>query len=450
MKIPLQAIRNCLEGVMPSTIASCSLDGTPNVTYLSHVKFVDDEHVALSFQFFNKTRKNVDVNPRVAVMVVDSETCRTYTLDLLFERTETSGPLFEQMRVKLDGIASLTGMTGIFRLLGADVYRVLDCRTLDGGEMRQVSGAATLPPHAVRFVTAEIAASEDLAALLDVTLRGLAQHLGFDHSTVLLSDPGRTKLFTVASHGYPVSGAGAEVALGEGVIGVAAERRQPIRITHVPREFLYGRAVRQRIVDTGADVSLEREIKLPGLADVKSELAVPIQAQNRLLGVLYLESIEAGRFLEQDEATLVTIADHLGTAILLCSHAAEHAPVPPIDPIASGVAPEGPPLVIRHYEVDQSLFIGDDYLIKGVAGAILWKLLTSYCKDGRTEFSNRELRLDPAIGLPDISDNLEARLVLLLRRLKDRSGHIRIEKVARGRFRLVVGRHLELRSIKAV
>jgi len=62
----------------------------------------------------------------------------------------------------------------------------------------------------------------------------------------------------------------------------------------------------------------------------------------------------------------------------------------------------------------------------------------------------RELRLDPAFGLPDVGDNLEARLVLLQRRLLDRSSNFRLEKVARARVRLTVARPLELRSIGRV
>jgi len=104
-------------------------------------------------------------------------------------------------------------------------------------------------------------------------------------------------------------------------------------------------------------------------------------------------------------------------------------------------------VTVRYFPVDQSVFLGHDYLIKGVAGAILWRLLRDYAREHRTEFTNRELRLDPAIRLPDIADNLEARLVLLQRRLLERSPHLRIEKTGRGRFRICVQRPVQLVDI---
>ena len=57
--LDLDAIRPCLEGTIPGVMATCGPDGMPNVTYVSQVEYVDARHLALSFQFFNKTRRNV-------------------------------------------------------------------------------------------------------------------------------------------------------------------------------------------------------------------------------------------------------------------------------------------------------------------------------------------------------------------------------------------------------
>ena len=74
--VALESIRACLEGVIPSPLATCSADGTPNITYISIVNYVDPERVALSRQFLNKTRANLDANPVAQVLVVDPGTRR--------------------------------------------------------------------------------------------------------------------------------------------------------------------------------------------------------------------------------------------------------------------------------------------------------------------------------------------------------------------------------------
>ena len=80
--------------------------GRPEYDILSIVHLVDESHVALSVQFFNKTRRNILENPRAQVIVVAPETTDQYRMELEFERTETAGALFERVRVKLDAIAS--------------------------------------------------------------------------------------------------------------------------------------------------------------------------------------------------------------------------------------------------------------------------------------------------------------------------------------------------------
>jgi hypothetical protein len=99
---------------------------------------------------------------------------------------------------------------------------------------------------------------------------------------------------------------------------------------------------------------------------------------------------------------------------------------------------------VKHYCEDDSVFLDNEYLIKGVAGRILWRLLQCYVDEGRVEFSNKELRLDASLDLPDFKDNLEARLILLVRRLEERVDYLKIERTARGRFHLHVTRDLAL------
>jgi|GEM_PF-2235572 len=97
----------------------------------------------------------------------------------------------------------------------------------------------------------------------------------------------------------------------------------------------------------------------------------------------------------------------------------------------------GGSVTVRHYPRDDSDFLDRDYLVKGVAGAILWRLLREHAATGRTDFTTRELRLDRSLKLPDHAENLDARLVLLRRRLEERAACLQIEKTGRGLFRLV-------------
>lgn len=446
MRLALDAIRPCLEGAIPAVIATCARDGTPNVSYISEVHYVDPEHVALSFQFFSKTRQNVLENPRASVVVIHPESGAQYKLSVQYLRTEESGPLFESMKAKLAGIASHTGMAGVFRLRGADVYRVDDIVQVYGTPMH------ALPPRlnalaALRQGIPRLAGAADLETLLDNALAVMREQFRFHHAMVLMHDPALERLYTVASTGYAQSGVGAEIALGEGVIGVAAQQRTPIRITHATTEFSYGRAARAATASHGLASRLDEEIPFPGLADSQSQIAVPILADERLVGVLFAESHEPGRFGYDEEDALVLLASHIGVTARFCDEAAEAQEA--VDAPASRLAPpQGQALRVRRYAENDSIFVDEDYLIKGVAGAILWRLLRGYVEERRTEYTNRELRLDPAIHLPDLSENLEARLILLQRRLAERCPALRIEKTGRGRFRLDVARPLALSDMQ--
>ena len=69
-----------------------------------------------------------------------------------------------------------------------------------------------------------------------------------------------------------------------------------------------------------------------------------------------------------------------------------------------------------------------------------------YPRERRVDFTNKEIRLDPTLELPEFRDNLDSRLILK-RRLDERNVPIQIDKTGRGRFRLVVESPLHLEAV---
>jgi hypothetical protein len=114
-----------MQGAYQSILATCHPDGTPNITSVSQVWYVDATHVAISFQFFSKTIENLRANPYASITLFDPNGTDHWALDARFEREETEGPTFDAMEMQLEAIASMSGMEGVFKLRGAHIYEVL-------------------------------------------------------------------------------------------------------------------------------------------------------------------------------------------------------------------------------------------------------------------------------------------------------------------------------------
>ena len=62
-----QEMKESFAGAKHFYIATSTKDGVPNVVPVTFLKIYDDETLLISNQFFNKTLKNLEENPRVAV-----------------------------------------------------------------------------------------------------------------------------------------------------------------------------------------------------------------------------------------------------------------------------------------------------------------------------------------------------------------------------------------------
>ena len=89
------------------------------------------------------------------------------------------------------------------------------------------------------------------------------------------------------------------VPLNRGIIGIAAAERRSIRVNNVAND--------PRYIDCGDCTNLD--------LDVRSELVVPLLLQDRLIGVLDLESTVTHAFTEEHERLLVTLASYIAIAL---------------------------------------------------------------------------------------------------------------------------------------
>ncbi len=454
--IRLETLDRCFHGIIPGVIATSDREGMPNVSYISQVHLIDERHVALSCQFFNKTRQNLDENPRATLELYDPLTFEAYRMRLSFLRSEGEGPLFDAMALRILAIASHSGMAGIFKLRAADVFEVLSIEKKPGyittpteepPDHRKLSEGPLTEMRGFQLVSDRVMRAPDLESVMTAALSTFDEVFGFSHGMILLPDESGERLVTIASHGYGDEGIGAEVRIGEGLIGTVAEKKHLLRISSLQSDLQYGRAVREGYEEQKTE-PLRAEIPLPGLCDAKSQMAIPLMVQDRLIGVLALECRDMLTFEQWHEAFLQVLANQIANSIDRMTEREEaESALPDTSP---SVPPddEPPPSRVRrtfcYYKNDDCIFFDGEYLIRNVPAKILWKVLRTYDSEGRTEFSNRELRLDPTLGLPAFKDNLESRLILLRKRVEQKCPGVRIVSTKRGRFALVVDGVLDL------
>ena len=464
MKVTLESLATCFQGIVPATLFTCSREGIPNAAFLSHVDYVDSSHVALSFQFFNKSRRNVAENPQALVIVIDPDTGQNWQLRLKYVRSETEGPLFDRMFLRIEAIASYCGLKGIFKLRAADVYEVLSIEATAesrgvpaNGLDRDIRAAAQNPVFtmkALQDLASRMQRADCLEGLVDSILEGLDESFGFKHSMILVPTEEEGVLVTIATRGYPENGAGAETRFGEGIAGLVAEARKPIRISGLMRGMLYALAMHREAADPDRAEKQRKRIPLPGLPNPSSQLGVPLLVRGELVGVLCLESEVPYRFHEEDKVSIELLGNYVAIAIQNMQMQERSADTAAEPAAAAARPPSSPPpprqSAERHelvyFPADEVVLVDGEYLIRSMPAKILWKLLNVHESTGREEFTNRELRLDKSLNLPEWKDNLESRLLLLRRRLEQKCPDIRLAPKSRGRFALQLACDVTLRT----
>ena len=133
---------------------------------------------------------------------------------------------------------------------------------------------------------------------LDTTLRRVAEVIrkivDFEIFAILLLNEKTQELYIKFSMGYlPEVAERARVRVGEGVTGLAAERREAVLINDTTTAAHY----------------------IDAVPNVRSELAMPLIVKNKVIGVIDIESPQPNHFTEEHKQVLTLIASRVAVHI---------------------------------------------------------------------------------------------------------------------------------------
>jgi GAF domain-containing protein len=151
---------------------------------------------------------------------------------------------------------------------------------------------------AVTELSESIAQLQDLNEILPATTRLISERFGFYHVGIFLVDQDRQFAILQAANsegGRRMLERNHRLALGVGVVGFSAQTGQP-RIA----------------LDVGRDAVFFNN---PDLPDTRSEAALPMKVRTETIGVLDVQSMQAGAFSSEDLQVLTALANQVSIAL---------------------------------------------------------------------------------------------------------------------------------------
>lgn len=153
--------------------------------------------------------------------------------------------------------------------------------------------------EASTIIARSAATIHNLDELLKNVVEQIAERFGYYHAGIFLTDPGEKFVILQAASsegGKKLIERGYKAAIGrQGIVGYTAYQKRP-RIVH----------------DVSADSTY---LYLQELPETQSELALPLIARNRVIGVLDIQADERNAFKFDDISTLQNMADQIALAI---------------------------------------------------------------------------------------------------------------------------------------
>jgi GAF domain-containing protein len=171
--------------------------------------------------------------------------------------------------------------------------RTLELETVNQQVTRRVTQL-----QAITELSETIAQLQDLNEILPAATRLISEYFGFYHAGIFLIDSAREYAILQAANsegGKRMLQRNHRLKLGIGVVGFSAQ-------TGIPRIAL----------DVGTDAVF---FDNPDMPKTRSEAALPLKAHGETIGILDVQSTEAGAFTSEDLQILTTLANQVAISL---------------------------------------------------------------------------------------------------------------------------------------
>src|SRR5579872_3069112 len=232
---------------------------------------------------------------RMPVLVDDVRSEPRYLNALDAVRSELAVPMMA--RGKLVGVLDVQSTRvhsygeqdrALMRLIATRVAVSIDNARLYRRVERQNRTLRTLAHLSQEF--SSILDLDELLGKIAATIRAL---INYDAFSIFLIDTEKKVLRHRFSVRYDQRVNLDNIPLGKGITGAAAESREPVRVLNTMEDPRY----------------------IASHADIRSELAVPLIVQDRVVGVLDLESDRIAHFTEDHQRTLSLLAPQVASSV---------------------------------------------------------------------------------------------------------------------------------------
>ena len=166
----------------------------------------------------------------------------------------------------------------------------------------------------IKKVSTQVNKTLDINLIASTMLALMDEHFGFKHSMILILDDTKEYLDVLATYGYEKEGIGARIKVGVGVIGMVAKRKKLMRMANMRMQMSYMQAVKKEVVKSNNE-KIKETVTLPGLKNVESQVAIPMQLDDELVGVFSVESEELNVFDKEDELIITILANQTASAL---------------------------------------------------------------------------------------------------------------------------------------